>query len=73
MGISEIAFDSRNIDDIRVLSGNCRGLKDEEKIYYVKNDIRDMKEHIISLQDTHLTENYIRDTIGIKLIKVKRP
>ena len=56
---------TRNIDDIRVLSANCRGLKDKEKRYDVVNYIRDMKADIICLQDTHLTEN---DTSAFKNI-----
>ena len=56
---------TRNIDDIRVLSANCRGLKDKEKRYDVVNYIRDMKADITCLQDTHLTEN---DTSAFKNI-----
>ena len=56
-----------NIDDIRILSANCRDLKYKEKRYDVINYIRDKKADIICLQDTRLTEN---DTTAFKKIEM---
>ena len=43
-------------DKIKVLSANCRGLKDKFKRYDVLNYIQKTEANIICLQDTHLTE-----------------
>ena len=44
------------LDDIKVLSANCRGLKDKKKRYDVLNYLQNTSADIICLQDTHLTE-----------------
>ena len=51
------------LDKIKVLSANCRGLKNKMKRYDVINYLKNTKEDIISLQDTHLTES---DTAEVK-------
>ena len=43
-------------DKLKVLSANCRGLKDKIKRYDVLNYIQNTEANIICLQDTHLTE-----------------
>ena len=41
------------LDEIKVLSANCRGIKDKKKRYDVLNYLQNMSADIICLQDTH--------------------
>ena len=46
-----------DLNKIKVLSANCRGLRDKTKRYDVLNYLKDTNADIICLQDTHLMES----------------
>ena len=46
-----------DLNKIKVLSANCRGLKDKNKRHDVLNYLKDKKADIICQQDTHLMES----------------
>ena len=50
-------------DKIKILSANCRGIRNKVKRYDVINYMKDKKVNILCLQDTHLT---IEDETDIK-------
>ena len=52
-----MASNNLNLNKIKVLSANCRGLKDKFKRYDVLNYLKDSNADIICLQDTHLMES----------------
>ena len=51
------------LDKIKVLSTNCRGLKDRKKRYDVLNYLKNTEADIICLQETHLTQ---LDSVEVK-------
>ena len=52
---------AEKLDKVKVLSANCRGLKDKSKRYDVLNYFKNMEADIICLQDTHLTEQDVSE------------
>ena len=48
---------NKNLDNIKVLSANCRGLRETSKRYDVLNYLEGKNADIICLQDTHLMES----------------
>ena len=54
---------ARLLDRIKVLSANCRELKNKIKRYNIINYLKNTKADIICLQDTHLTNS---DTAEVK-------
>ena len=54
---------NKNIDKIKVISANCRGLKEKSKKNDILNYLEDKNTDIICLQNTHLMES---DAIDLK-------
>ena len=52
-----MACNNESLDKIKVLSANCRGLRDKSKRLDVINYLSDNNPDIICLQDTHLMES----------------
>ena len=46
-----------DLNKIKVLSANCRGLRDKTKRYDVLNYLKDKNADIVCLQDTHLKKS----------------
>ena len=47
----------KQLDEIKVLSANCRGIRDKKKRFDVLNYLQNTSADILCLQDTHLTES----------------